>query len=312
MAYQACAPRWSAVFRTRSPERMTVQRYDSHASGDEGGGQKVRYWKPFNYPVLDSNGQVTYIIHQSEEVTELLQLRRKDSEHARALVETNGLFQAMYDQGIFAGRLGLDGKVIDVNRPALEQCGFRREEIVGKLFWECGWWNGSPEVQKWVKAAIEQALRGEPFRGISPYFCADGSERVVDFACMPIKDDSGKVLFLFPTGIDVTERTRAESDRRATEILESITDAFLALDRDWRIVYANRQALEILELERNDLIGKVFWEAFPGSVGSDFEVAFQRAMSGCGPTSTTSFYPDYDRWYEAACLPGKSRNLHLF
>ena len=33
----------------------------------------------------------------------------------------------------------------------------------------------------------------------------------------------------------------------AEEILESITDAFLAVDRDWRVTYVNRESERILE-----------------------------------------------------------------
>src|SRR5205085_1982892 len=112
--------------------------------------------------------------------------------------------------------------------------------------WECGWWNRSRDVQAWVKAGVEQAIRGEPFRGESIYYWADGTERVVDFACMPIKDEAGRTLFVFPTGMDITERVRAEKDLRAADILESITEGFFALDRNWRFTYVNREGASIL------------------------------------------------------------------
>ena len=47
-----------------------------------------------------------------------------------------------------------------------------------------------------------------------PYFVADGSERVMDIIILPIKDEAGRVLFLASTGIDITERKRAEADRQ--------------------------------------------------------------------------------------------------
>jgi two-component system, sensor histidine kinase len=68
--------------------------------------------------------------------------------------------------------------------------------------------------------------------------------------------------------MDFTERFRAEKDRRATAILESTTDAFFALDRDWRFTYVNRQAELVLTRSRYDLIGKVIWDVFPGLEGS--------------------------------------------
>ena len=50
-----------------------------------------------------------------------------------------------------------------------------------------------------VRNAVEQAVSGEPFRGESRYFWGDGSEHVVDFACMPIRDASGRVVVVIPT-----------------------------------------------------------------------------------------------------------------
>ncbi len=46
-----------------------------------------------------------------------------------------------------------------------------------------------------------------------PYYVADGSERTVDLIILPIKDESGNVLFLAPTGTDITDRKRAETER---------------------------------------------------------------------------------------------------
>ena len=135
----------------------------------------------------------------------------------RQLREANAQFQAMWEQGLFAGRLDLRGVVLDVNRACVEGCGFVRQEILGKPFWECGWWNRDPEVQRWVRRAVEQAIAGEAFRGDSPYFVGDGSERVVDFASMPIKDADGRVIFVVVTGMDITERVFGARDRLALE-----------------------------------------------------------------------------------------------
>ena len=169
----------------------------------------------------------------------------------------NAKFQAMYDQGMFAGVLDLRGTVIDANRSCLEQCGYTRDDVIGKPFWECGWWNPSPALRDWIRAGFAAAAGGEAFRGESPYYCADGTERVVEFAMMPIKDEAGRVLFVLPTGMDVTERRRAEHDRRAAEVLrESEAQFRLIADAmpqivwvarpDGRHEYYNRRAHEYL------------------------------------------------------------------
>ena len=58
-------------------------------------------------------------------------------------------------------------------------------------------------------------------------------------------------------------------DQRTEDILESITDEFFAVDREWRYTYINGRALDRVralkgeELAREDLLGKIAWEAVP-------------------------------------------------
>jgi signal transduction histidine kinase len=71
------------VLATRAPHTMTVQKYDIRRPESEGGGFEERYWKPTNTPVL-LGGEVAYIIHAVEDVTELVRLEhlRGENEHA--------------------------------------------------------------------------------------------------------------------------------------------------------------------------------------------------------------------------------------
>ena len=168
-------------------------------------------------------------------------LQQRVRELTAELAEANAKFKAMYDQGLFAGFLDLDGRVIDVNRSCLEQCGFRREEVIGKLFWDCGWWNRSPALQEWIRKGVATARGGETFSGESIYFVADSSVRIVEFAMMPIKDGFGRVMFLLSTGIDVTERRRAAEDNRASDVLRESEARFrLIADAMPQMVWVTR------------------------------------------------------------------------
>jgi len=166
-------------------------------------------------------------------------MRLELQEANRRLREATEQFQAMFEQGMFAARLRLDGTVIDINRAAVEVCGLNRADILDRPFWECGWWNRSPDVQAWVRNAVEQAVSGEPFRGESRYFWGDGSEHVVDFACMPIRDASGRVVVVIPTGMDITERVQAEQNQRALEVERRRVEALAEIDRAKTQFFAN-------------------------------------------------------------------------
>jgi PAS domain S-box-containing protein len=58
------------VLRTREADAMPIQKYDIPKRGPAESGFEVRYWKPVNAPVLDAAGEVVYIIHCVEDVTE--------------------------------------------------------------------------------------------------------------------------------------------------------------------------------------------------------------------------------------------------
>jgi len=57
----------------------------------------------------------------------------------------------------------------------------------------------------------------------------------------------------------------------AAHVLESISDAFFALDTDWRFIYINDQSARLMARTREELTGKRFWDEFPDTLGSPFE-----------------------------------------
>ncbi|MDP9175386.1 MAG: ATP-binding protein [Planctomycetota bacterium] len=139
---------------------------------------------------------------------------RQAGAEAIARAEANAKFRTFFDQGTyFAGVMTLDGTVIEANRLCLEACGFTRDQIIGKKFWHCGWWNRSPALVEMIREGSMQAAAGRLFRRETTYFIADGSERVVDLTLAPVTDDAGRVLFVAPSGIDITDKKRMADER---------------------------------------------------------------------------------------------------
>jgi len=59
---------------------MAVQKYDIRRPEAEGGGFEIRYWSPLNTPVLRADGDLAYIIHRVEDVTEFVRLQERGTE----------------------------------------------------------------------------------------------------------------------------------------------------------------------------------------------------------------------------------------
>jgi len=185
-------------------------------------------------PEFDANGKVVGFVAAITDISE-----RKKAEHN--LIATTAKFESVFNQsGIYAGMMDLQGYLREVNDLAVDRCGYTREQVLDRLFWETPWWRGSEEVKARIRAATEQAAAGMVFREELPYWWADGTERVAEFAMLPIRDQHGGVMLLYPTGIDITERKRAEEEiarllteeQAAREVAEQATrakDEFLAL-----------------------------------------------------------------------------------
>lgn len=108
------------VLENRAPDAMAVQKYDVQRPKAEGGGFEERYWSPVNSPVLGEDGNVTYIIHRVEDVTEFIRLRRLGSEEHKKAEE----FRARAEQ--------MEAEVFSRNRQ-LEEANRHRLESVGRL-----------------------------------------------------------------------------------------------------------------------------------------------------------------------------------
>ncbi|GLH72061.1 hypothetical protein GETHLI_05630 [Geothrix limicola] len=63
------------VIALKRPDVMAVQKYDIQRPLPEGGGFEVRHWSPVNTPVLSQDGDLIYIIHRVEDVTEFVRLK---------------------------------------------------------------------------------------------------------------------------------------------------------------------------------------------------------------------------------------------
>lgn len=102
-----------------------------------------------------------------------------------------------------------------------------------------------------------------------------------------------------------------ESHRRISTIMESITDAFFALDRGWNFTYVNREAERLLRRSREELLGRNVWAMFPEAVGSTFHEQYHRAAAEGKSVSFEEFYPPLDLWFEVHAYPS-SDGLSVF
>jgi len=145
--------------------------------------------------------------------------RQREAE--RRLRDSEVRFHGIFDNSFeYLGLLGVDGTVLEVNRAALDGAALRREDVVGRPFWETRWWTHSPELQERVRESIAAAARGEFVRFEARYLGRDGALVEMDFSLKPVRDASGEVVLLIPEGRDIGAIKRAQ--RAETAVLRAL------------------------------------------------------------------------------------------
>jgi PAS domain S-box-containing protein len=101
----------------------------------------------------------------------------------------------------------------------------------------------------------------------------------------------------------VTDGAATHDDARLARALESVTDAFYTLDREWRFTYVNPEAERLQQRTRTELLGRSVWEVFPEALGTVFDDAFHRAVETGETAIFESYYPPLDLWVAVRAFP---------
>jgi len=87
------------------------------------------------------------------------------------------------------------------------------------------------------------------------------------------------------------------------DIFEQISDVVIALDRNWRFVYANRRVAEEMRLPREALLGRTLWAELPSLLGTEAEAQCRKALAEQATVHFVSQNIFSGRWYEVTVYP---------
>jgi diguanylate cyclase (GGDEF)-like protein/PAS domain S-box-containing protein len=165
-----------------------------------------------------------------------------------------------------------------------------------------------PDDRDKVLAAIEHA-RHESIDPVLEHRVVwpSGEVRHLLVRGYPFRDEDGNSA-VSGTVHDITEMKRASEAVGAMSsklfiALESMTDAFYTLDKDWRFTFLNREAERLLQRPRGELLGKVLWDEFPDLHGTRFESEFRQAAEKNRPSAFEEIYVPFNSWKELRIFP---------
>lgn len=259
-----------------------------------------RYLSASGDPVFDANGELAGYRGTARDITdsELTVQRLRDAE-------------AMLHMAARIGRLGAWAH--ELSQPNVnwsqEVCvihevpsGFApTQEQVISFF--------APDYQDAMRSIVRACEdEGAPFDVEAPIITAKGRRvwtRVIGEAD---RDADGRIRRLQGACQDISESKQAAEDARLiaaqlTTTLESLTDAFFTLDRDWRFTYVNGEAERLLRAPRSALLGRVVWDEFPRFRGTDVQTHFENALAGNLVVQFDKHEPAQEIWSQVKAYP---------
>jgi PAS domain S-box-containing protein len=264
------------VREARVADTMPLQKYDIRRPESEGGGFEERHWSPHNSPVLNAAGELLYIIHRVEDVTEQVRMRQRETEQRAELGRQHEMFEKFFTLSLdMLGIAGPDGYFKRLN-PAFAALGYDQGELLARPFIDFI----HPDDRAATLVEVERLAAGIPTVSLeNRYRCKDGSYRWLVWTAAP--DASGT---LFAVARDITERRRIEETTRQTNqfleaVLENIPHMVFVKDADaLAFVRFNRAGEALLGVPRSELLGKTDFDLFPRSEAELFQAADRRTL----------------------------------
>jgi PAS domain S-box-containing protein len=204
---------------------------------------------------------------------------RESEERLRLLVE------GVQDYAIFM--LDTGGHVSTWNLGARRIKGYEAGEIVGQHF--SAFYTREDVERGHPEEVLRLAAADGQYEEEGLRVRKDGSTFWANVVITALRDEAGNLRGFAKVTRDITARKEAEERERllvreqavrehAIDILESISDAFYAVDREWRFTYVNGKAEELWGRSREGLLGKNVWEQFPEAVDRESYRRITRAM----------------------------------
>jgi PAS domain S-box-containing protein len=258
---------------TAKPDTMARQRYDLR--GPDGVFEE-RWWSPVNTPVLGPDGAVRWILHQVDDVTELVRLERarrdQDAvvrEAAAASEERYGLLLDSAPDAIVV--VDTAGLISLVNVQTERLFGYSRGELLGKS----------------LELLIPERVRTSHAKHVEAFFAStrtramgaglelfgrrrDGSEVPIEVSLSPLRTAAGTSVSAAIR--DITDRKRIEAlaklnaDRLASAF-EGTEEALALFDGKDELVLCNSVYRRLLESVEGPLVGRRYTDLLEAWLG---------------------------------------------
>ena len=200
--------------------------------------------------------------------------------------------------------------VTQINKKGAQILGYRKNEIIGK-----NWFNNfiPKRIRETSRVNFHRMLKGEiPLKHHeNPILTQKGSERIISWHNILMKDTKNNIVGTFSSGADITGRRIAEealkeNEKRFRNTVENMIEGYQVIDCGWRYVYVNEAAAEQGRQSREKLIGRTMMEMYPGIEKTEMFRHLKKCMIERVPYQMENefIFPDGSKgWFELRIEP---------
>lgn len=299
------------VMLLKKAHKIGLLRYEVRKPGSE--EHAVRFWNVEVFPVLYDDNSVQFIIYSIVDVTAAITSESKKlTLDNHAFNDTSFLHPLFNDYPDAVFSLDLKGNFLSVNKVIVELAECPEEELLIKSFITFL----DPEDFERVFQHFQDALKGNIQHFDAKLISAKGTARILNITNLPIVVNN-EVIGIYAIAKDITAKVKTErelqaqreqlkiSNERVSDILESITDGFFAVDRNWTVTYWNKEAERLLLIPREDIMGKNLWEVYPDAVPLKFYSEYHKALAENISVRFEEYFAALDKWIGVSVFPSR-------
>lgn len=251
------------------------------------------------------NPAVKALVSSSRDITDRIKNSRKLQESEQRF---KSLFDHHLDMVLFQNR---DGVIVDVNPATLSFFGIRKQDALNQPFSDFL----SSEIIPFCDKIFQDAVNGESLRFEKDIPFKGKGLLTFDIVKIPVKLN-GAIIGVYSVLRDISEISLSNlTIRRQAEkmnsTLESITDGFCTLDKNWKFTYINSEFENLFAAEREKILGNNIWKAFPDLVNSAFFHHINQAATTDKAAHFNFYSHRFDKWLEVRAYPSEE-GLSLF
>ncbi len=311
-----------AVSLYKNPERRLVVLEDLKQEDQVGDfeGEALRndgtsFWASINIQFIrDDQGMIQGTEAFIRDITQ-----RKKAENE--IKKSENYYRAIFDHtGTATVIIGEDTTISLANTEFEKLSGYSRKEIEGKKSWTDFVMKDDLEMMKEYHNLRRIDSRSAPdfyeFRFTDK--AGDVKNIQLDIGMIPgTKKSVASLLNITERKLAVREiknlfeierealKDAEESKEEMFNILERVSDSFVALDKNWHYTYVNKNGAEHFGKTPEEMIGNHIWTMFPEGIDQPFYKAYHQAMEEQKYIHLEEYYEPYGRWFRNDIYPSE-------